>query len=30
LQHAQRGMLDDIRYRHPGYWSPYLMIGNWL
>lgn len=30
LQRAQRGMLDDIRYRHPGYWSPYLMIGNWL
>jgi CHAT domain-containing protein len=30
LQSAQRAMLDDQRYRHPGYWAPFLLIGNWL
>lgn len=30
LQRAQRTMLQDLRYRHPGYWSPFLLIGNWL
>jgi CHAT domain-containing protein len=30
LQRAQRAMLSDFRYRHPGYWSPFLLIGNWL
>ncbi|MDH5445837.1 MAG: CHAT domain-containing protein [Gammaproteobacteria bacterium] len=29
LRLAQLEMLKDVRYRHPGYWSPYLMIGNW-
>jgi hypothetical protein len=23
-------LLSDRRYRHPCYWSPYLIIGNWL
>ena len=30
LQQAQINMLADRRYRHPGYWSPFLLIGNWL
>ena len=30
LQRAQLAMLSDFRYRHPGYWSPFLLIGNWL
>jgi CHAT domain-containing protein len=30
LQAAQQRMLADPRYRHPGYWSPFLLIGNWL
>jgi CHAT domain-containing protein len=30
LQAAQLKLLGDRRYRHPCYWSPYLMIGNWL
>jgi CHAT domain-containing protein len=30
LQLAQLEMLDKRRYRHPGYWSPFLLIGNWL
>jgi CHAT domain-containing protein len=30
LQAAQIKLLHDRRYRHPCYWSPYLMIGNWL
>jgi CHAT domain-containing protein len=30
LQAAQRKTLADPRYRHPGYWSPFLLIGNWL
>jgi Uncharacterized protein conserved in bacteria len=30
LQRAQLTMLKDRRYRHPGYWSPFLLIGNWL
>jgi CHAT domain-containing protein len=29
LQSAQRMVLADLRYRHPGYWSPFLLIGNW-
>ena len=23
-------LLADPRYQHPGYWSPFLLIGNWL
>lgn len=30
LQLAQQKMLADRRYRHPCYWAPYLVIGNWL
>ncbi len=30
LQAAQIKLLGDRRYRHPCYWSPYLIIGNWL
>ncbi len=30
LQQAQLTLLSDRRYRHPGYWSPFLLIGNWL
>jgi CHAT domain-containing protein len=30
VQAAQVKMLRDRRYRHPCYWSPYLIIGNWL
>jgi CHAT domain-containing protein len=30
LQLAQIALLNDRRYRHPCYWSPYLIIGNWL
>lgn len=30
LQRAQRTLVNDRRYRHPGYWSPFLLIGNWL
>jgi CHAT domain-containing protein len=30
LQAAQIEMLGDRRYRHPCYWAPYLIIGNWL
>ena len=30
LQAAQLKLLADRRYRHPCYWAPYLIIGNWL
>ncbi len=30
LQQAQLQLLADRRYQHPGYWSPFLLIGNWL
>ncbi len=33
LQHAQKLMLTDehyVRYRHPYYWSAFLLIGNWF
>ncbi len=30
LREAQLKLLQDKRYRHPGYWSPFLLIGNWL
>lgn len=29
LREAQRKVLADPRYRHPGYWAPFLLIGNW-
>jgi CHAT domain-containing protein len=30
LQQAQLELLEDHRYDHPSYWSPFLLIGNWL
>jgi CHAT domain-containing protein len=30
LQKAQLKMLANPRYEHPGFWSPFLMINNWL
>ena len=30
LRNAQLGLLRDPVYRHPGYWSPFLLIGSWL
>lgn len=30
LQAAQRGVIADARFRHPGYWAPFLLVGNWL
>jgi CHAT domain-containing protein len=29
LQMAQLKVIEDSRFAHPGYWSPYLIIGNW-
>lgn len=29
LQHRQQAMIDDDRFGHPGYWSPFVLIGNW-
>jgi CHAT domain-containing protein len=30
LRLAQVDFLEDMRYRHPAYWAPFLLIGNWL
>jgi len=30
LQHAQLKLLNNPRYEHPAYWSPFLLINNWL
>ena len=30
LQEAQKTMLTDAQFKHPAYWSPFLIIGNWL
>lgn len=30
LRYAQRTLLKDSRYNHASYWSPFLLIGNWL
>jgi CHAT domain-containing protein/predicted negative regulator of RcsB-dependent stress response len=30
LQLAQLKLFRDPRFDHPGYWAPYLIIGNWL
>ena len=30
LQAAQLKLMDSRNYRHPYYWSPFLLIGNWL
>jgi CHAT domain-containing protein len=30
LQAAQRQLLGEERFRHPFFWSPYLLIGDWM
>lgn len=30
LRHAQLKLLDDRIYEHPAYWSPFLLLNNWL
>ena len=30
LQKAQLTVMKELRYRHPGYWSAFLLINNWL
>ena len=30
LQRAQKKLLADRRYQHPAYWSPFLLLNNWL
>jgi CHAT domain-containing protein len=30
LREAQLALLQSPEFRHPSYWAPYLMIGNWL
>lgn len=30
LQQAQLSLLKDKKFRHPFYWSPYVLLGNWL
>ncbi len=30
LRQAQLSLLADERYRHPSYWAPFLLVGNWL
>ncbi len=30
LQRAQVKMLSDLAYEHPAYWSPFLLLNNWL
>lgn len=29
LRNAQLGLLESGEYRHPAYWAPFLLIGNW-
>ena len=30
LRNAQLSLINDTRFKHPSYWAPFLMIGNWL
>lgn len=30
LRQAQLLMLEETEYRHPFYWSPFVLVGNWL
>lgn len=30
LRRAQLALIEMDAYRHPSYWAPYLLIGNWL
>jgi len=30
LQNAQKKLIGQLRYWHPAYWAPFLLIGSWL
>ncbi|RKZ73625.1 MAG: hypothetical protein DRR19_30800 [Candidatus Parabeggiatoa sp. nov. 1] len=30
LQNAQNQLAKQRKFRHPAYWAPFLLIGNWL
>ncbi len=30
LQAAQMALLRGAKYDHPGYWAPYVLVGNWM
>mgnify|MGYP000064793089 CR=1 FL=1 len=30
LHETQRSLLNNPNYRHPTYWSAYVLVGNWL
>lgn len=30
LQNAQKKLIGQLRYWHPAYWGPFLLIGNWM
>jgi CHAT domain-containing protein len=30
LQQAQRTLIADANFRHPAYWSAFVLVGNWL
>jgi len=30
LRYAQRHFLDYPNFNHPFFWSPYILVGNWL
>ncbi len=30
LRRAQQTLLQNPQYRHPVYWAPYVLVGNWL
>ncbi len=30
LRHAQLILLEQPRFRHPYYWAPFVLVGNWL
>jgi CHAT domain-containing protein len=30
LQKAQQKLLATDNYRHPAYWAPFILVGNWL
>ena len=30
LQEAKRYLIDNTAYKHPKYWSQFILIGNWL
>jgi CHAT domain-containing protein len=30
VRQAQLALLRDPNFRHPRYWAPYVLLGNWL